>query len=1398
MVPPRTNDQRGERRQELDSRPLSAFRDCDAYVLLGDPGAGKTTAFEGEAASLGDEAHFVSARDFLVVSTPPGKTLLIDGLDEVRAGPIDARSKFDEIRRRFDGLGRPRFRLSCREADWLGENDRRHLAKVAPSDKLTVLRLDPLTEVDIERILSSLNIPNPARFVAEVRKRGLGGLLENPQTLHMLTSAVRDRDDWPDSRRDTFEMACRHIAREHNDEHRAAFGSSGLPPPAQLLDAAGRLCAVQLLTGKAGFSLDQGDDDGSHLTLDECDYPSPELLRQALGTKLFRGARMPKKTPREAVSGRPGQRDMTRSSPPPGRVTPIHRHVAEFLAARHLARLVTDDKLPATRVVTLMEGDDGTVVSELRGLSAWLAALCPAARRHLIDRDPVGVGLYGDIGGFAHAEKRTLLEALARESNWRDLGFGFASRFAKLATPDMESVFRDFLSKPPSEEGKDEFLPRFLLHVLNASQPMSGLSETLLGIVRDAQWRLADRKLALQAYCVGRKEQHGLEVLKGLLKDIHGGSVKDPDNDLRGILLEQLYPHALSPRQLWKYCSPPRIPDSIGKYRPFWVHGLVAGLKDAPPDHVAQHLDYLSQRSEAPRSLLRIDFNRLRLGLVARGLELQGDDLVRCGDIARLYDWLGVASQRDGTPGDPDDPIASIRDWLAERPEVWKDIFSEGLRRCPDDDGLRRCRLDLRKRLYGSRKPRDFGLWCLDQAVAIEDEMPWAAEYLLDRAHRACKDDHINQDLSLPVIRDRIDHSPRLTEELDRLEAKGRASDREDAEWMDESERRRMEERNRCLELLRSQVDALMENRAPPILLYDYARSYFGLNGIVIGAFDDIVADPTAGLRAIEDRACGDHALTEAVLAGFRGVASRKDLPSLEDVVDAYGENRIYYLGLPLLAGLAESERTNSEVQFPDLDPRLAIAFYFATWHGSYKPAWFLRLLEDNPEDVANVQVLMASAGFRGGREVGDCKHYQLAFDPKYAAVARASAIKLLRAFPTQRPRTRGRTELTHLLIAALKHADDGALREVVESKLSRSSLGMWQRVLWLQAGALAWPDTYETDLRGYVGGRGRRLAELTDFIFFAAGSTVDRAGHRLAALLVRLLAGSVDPRWSRDHSGVYAVTSTMRRSELVSEGIRLLSSSHSVEARKALQELEEEALEEDDKGLWAWRHELRKARKAQRVIQRDHGYRHPNAEDVCRTLRGAEPANVADLWALAKDHLKKLAREIERGDADGWRPFWNEEGGKSRAPREPKHEESCRDAIIPLLRARLPDDVTVAPEAQHARANRSDLRVSYQGSSGEPFHVPVEIKKSDNRELWTAIQNQLIAKYSIDPAANGHGVYLVLWFGPENTPKPPDGDRPGSARKLEECLCGTLSPEQSRKISICVIDVSGDAPQPP
>ena len=138
------------------------------------------------------------------------------------------------------------------------------------------------------------------------------------------------------------------------------------------------------------------------------------------------------------------------------------------------------DPLPAQRVIALLRGGDGAVVSEMRGLSAWLAAHCPDTRADLIERDPIAVGLYGDIRGFSLAEKRALLKSLNRQASRLGSVWTYAV-FGPLATPDLEPALREILQETSRDQEHQTFTD-FVLCVLEQADPLPGLSEILLGI----------------------------------------------------------------------------------------------------------------------------------------------------------------------------------------------------------------------------------------------------------------------------------------------------------------------------------------------------------------------------------------------------------------------------------------------------------------------------------------------------------------------------------------------------------------------------------------------------------------------------------------------------------------------------------------------------------------------------------------------------------------------------------------------------------------------------------------------------------------------------------------------------------------------------------------------------
>ena len=280
-----------------------------------------------------------------------------------------------------------------------------------------------------------------------------------------------------------------------------------------------------------------------------------------------------------------------------------------------------------------------------------------------------------------------------------------------------------------------------------------------------------------------------------------------------------------------------------------------------------------------------------------------------------------------------------------------KAVVLEGLKRCPDDD-FDRCVRDVHRRLHHSALPRDFGPWCLDRAVAMEERAPRVAEHLLERAFRALNDDRIRHGLTHRRIREATSHSDRLKTLVTRLNRSPSVSEQEAelAEQQRRYEHRHRAERARELDILRSQRAALAGNRAPAGLLYQLARTYFG-------DYWAIAADKSAGALAIGERYASDRSTAQAILDGFRRVPSRQDLPRLTEVVRACRKNRIYHLGLPFLAGLAELERISAETGAmgpaeSDASMRLAVAFHFTTIHGNYRPSWYRKLVDERPSSM--------------------------------------------------------------------------------------------------------------------------------------------------------------------------------------------------------------------------------------------------------------------------------------------------------------------------------------------------------------------------------------------------------------------------------------------------------------
>lgn len=1340
---PRTCTRKSDKADETGSHPLEHYRGLPAYVLLGDPGAGKTEAFKSEAAACG--GAYVKARDFAIFDPKPEyrtQILFIDGLDEMRAGGGDGRTPLDHVRKHLERLGCPRFRVSCREADWLGDSDSAAIAQVSPDGKVVALHLDPLTDGDVVAILRhKAAVSDPDEFVRRAGEHRLDELLRNPQTLNLLVAATGG-NEWPQSREQIYDLACRQLVGEKNPEHRQAKRDKAYAPET-LLDAAGYLCAIHLLSGIAGFALDEDATDTQHYNWNELAGHSLPLL-PVLKSNLF-------------------QYDGEEQR------IPVHRGVAEYLGARYLAKQIEHGGLPLGRVLVLMTGEDGGVVPDLRGLAAWLSVHSRSGRPVLIERDPLGVVLYGDVRNFPVADKLLVLAGLknqARQYPWFRSEDWSSSPFGALGTADMMPAFREILSSPSREEA-DQTLLDCVLDALRHGERMSALADLLECVVRDATHWPRIRTNAVEALLHAVPED-AARLLK-LAEDIRGGGTEDRDDEILGVLLHKLYPHFISPVQILDYLHPPKDRNLIGTYGMFWD----SELPDATPkEDIPTLLDQLGERCAALREVPyehEHRINGLAGKLLARGLEAHGDAI----PDERLYAWLGAGLDEYEYTRPERGQAEKIARWLEDRPGRYKAVIDHGASRCMDQENIWYCMSRCTMRLHGATPPPDIKSWYLEKAIT--EQQGQLGEYYLVQAVRSLIDEGGQQGLMLAALEEIeswLDAHPSFREWLLPF-ITCPVGDWQQEQALHNQERKIGLQKRKAgwIGNYRQHLAAIREGTAYPQILHDLALAYNGAIRDVHGETPD---------ERLADFLDGDQELIAAAHAGFRHVLERNDLPSVQEIVDLELKGKMHYIRPACLVGMDELCRCDPShaMRLDDGVLRKLLAFRLG-YDAGENPAWLDALIRERPALVAEVLVARALPLLRAGKEhVSGLR--SLAYDEAYSEVARLALPPLLEGFPLRARKHQLGNALDPLLKGALRYLDKAALAAIVARKLGLGSMDSAQRVYWLACGLILAPEAYAAKLFEYVGTSKARSGHLAGFLHdhWERGFSYGSLPETTLSLLIELLAPDCSPIRP---VGSFRVASEMNTADLLRSFINTLSSKPGETAPRELERLL--ALPR----LAHWHNELRGALHSQRVARRKATFRRLGVAEVDRTLANLQPAGAADLAALTFAHLRDIARKIRDGGTNDYKQYWSYDESNEKLDK-PKPENDCRDALLSDLNERLgKQGIDAQREGSYADDKRADIRVSFGGANG--FNVPVEIKKDGHADLWRAIHEQLIPKYVRDPGADGHGIYLVFWFGGKGMPLPSDGKKIRSAEELESRLRQTIAPEESHRIQVCVID---------
>lgn len=1315
-----------------DQQPIttvSALRDAAHLVLLGEPGIGKTTVLETEAAAAGTDV--VKVRELINETVdPPAGTLFLDALDEYRMGATDL-GRIDELVKAIRRCGALRWRLTCRAEDWKKAADIAAVKRSTAGAPVTVAQLLPLDLPEQLTVLSALGVADPDGFVDKAHALGAAGLLESPLSLKLLNQSVIGGGPWPTTRFELFDRATFALAHEDNDTHRLDHSRATAEA---ILEAAAKACLVLLASGgrllwRSGALAPKGDVraylPAAALGLD------PSLVSDTLGSSLFRGEG-------EAFE-------------------PVHRTIAEFLAGRSLARSVQGNPgeaaLPLGRALALIAGSDGRAPSDLRGLYAWfaahLAALGEAAdARQLIEADAVSTLVYGDAAAFDTASKRAMLSNLDRHDPYFRASEVGVTAVGGLASEELADDLRQAI-----EVGDGTHRMMTVYEVLAAGSPVPSLMPTLRAITLDPARPEWERSRAMSAWLNGQADPTAARRL--LLDAMAAETPSGARESMRAELLAGLPAANVSDED---------------------IRSVVAAFAVAPSDSTVMRLFGLRMAVEtAPRPSL---FDAPLTWLPAEGSRRQSIDIENFLDHAlaavikanpdvsvdRLWTWL-TNVREDRLSGLGEATRVALRAWLDAAPERGLALFEAMLATdepaegpwmigtyysfvAGQPDGRMLDRLTaLAEAATGERRRRLLAIAVqIGRRYPVGEAAYWRLHAFLDALPRGGR---------------------RLLSALSTIELERWR--RRQARSTLRNNQAAVTQREKDLATLRRLAPSMAVGGNTQALKWA-AQHYFHPR--------DKKEEAQTPLERIT--AITDGPVLDTILSGWRHHATNDVAgvtPKTLGAVEA--ERTEFYSEYAAIAGLHRLLAEAAPIDPASLPLTLAIIVLRTGWIAHSADArdeldvWaWLRL---NLDPAAGSTALLAYWEEILAKGYVDSNAWHKLGTVKGGQAARDAISELLARHPRMFAKI-----LRPVLAAAGTLLDRAHLASLAAAALAETDLTPEQRAIW----SLVAFATDPLNQRDRLAGHGDWLLSLFDghsgtaFLdAFERGTDDEQVA--LAAGVFSVLAPTAAP-YVELRSG--RVRPEYRLSEAANGMLKRLGAIAAPAATRALEELRAQIV-----SYPAWEAALRHAAEQQARTRRDREYLPPPPASVLAVLAGKAPISAADLRAILAAELRRFKRELRTGPNSPWRDYWNTD--KYEKPTEPKVENVARDITLNRLEDRLAkyQIAITGAEARRADGTRADVLVV----SGAGRNLPIEAKRHYHGDLWAAASGQLQG-YAADEGADGFGILLVFWYGDiEAPPARSDGAVPTSAAELEALLISDLSPELRATTDVVVLDVS-------
>ncbi|WP_404385800.1 hypothetical protein LL946_06070 [Knoellia locipacati] len=523
-------------------------------IMLGEPGLGKSTLISlheglpprGRLKSLSfDLAGYASESRIVseIFGDPAVQTwregsgklcLALDSFDEAhRRVPTLPHLLRDFIER--GGKGRLYLRIACRTADWPnwlnGE-----LEKLF--DETLCVELLPLRRADAAELVPE--VTDREAFLTAIEKSKAVPLGARPLTLRLLARAWVREGRLPSRPSDLFEQGLLALCDESNEARRQ--GDPAIGTATERLDTATRLAALSLFGGRPTFWTGLTAEAGaSDLTIDEClrrptgfggSQASADLVAATLHSALFTGA---------------GD----------SRLGWSHSTFVEFLSARWMRHCDLDEEQVASLLVT----DNERIPKHLRGVAAWLVATDASRYNWLLDVDPEAFLV--DVVIPDDDARTRLVSSILEHARAGRMVHNYETPLDGLGHPGIAHQ----LSVGLQDSHKD--VRRLALDIARAIQ-LPELKPEFVQLALDPSEESASRVAAALA----AQEVADTDPTADLLPLIrqaggHSSATADDDQELQAAGLFASWPHAITTAEVFAVLVPKHRKNFLGLYSAF-------------------------------------------------------------------------------------------------------------------------------------------------------------------------------------------------------------------------------------------------------------------------------------------------------------------------------------------------------------------------------------------------------------------------------------------------------------------------------------------------------------------------------------------------------------------------------------------------------------------------------------------------------------------------------------------------------------------------------------------------------------------------------------------------------------------------------------------------------------